>query len=205
MSKERTIRITTERPARAGSRQTGMGSATKTETVRGSGVYPASGPWPKGKARLQQQASWGQGSRGAAGYEGSGRSGLDRQGEELKGASVRQGEGEQIPSRSWRKFLDDFSQDHESWMAEMQVIPAGGEERCRVEVRDLPLVGVSIDSNRPGDRRVVVSLGERDEDHLNHIIPSVSAIHLDEKGQRLLIDSDSGSRTVLRWSNPPQL
>ena len=33
-------------------------SSKKREDVRGSGVYPASGPWPKGKAEIRAPADW---------------------------------------------------------------------------------------------------------------------------------------------------
>ena len=50
------------------------GGAGRREDVRGSGVYPASGPWPEGDATFRGEASWGQGERGAAGYEDHGTS-----------------------------------------------------------------------------------------------------------------------------------
>ncbi len=57
-------------------RESGMpgGGAGRREEVSGSGVYPASGPEPPENAPYQGMASWGQGERGAAGYEDSGRS-----------------------------------------------------------------------------------------------------------------------------------
>lgn len=47
-----------------------------TDVVGSSGVYPMSGPHPKGEAPLVWPASWGQGERGAAGYEDHGESEL---------------------------------------------------------------------------------------------------------------------------------
>ncbi|HLI83718.1 MAG TPA: CBS domain-containing protein [Bryobacteraceae bacterium] len=44
------------------------------DEVKGSGVYPMSGPHPPGDAPVVGQAEWGQGSRGAAGYEDHGES-----------------------------------------------------------------------------------------------------------------------------------
>lgn len=48
----------------------------RTDVVGSSGVYPMSGPHPKGEAPLVWPASWGQGERGAAGYEDHGESEL---------------------------------------------------------------------------------------------------------------------------------
>src|SRR5262245_52096336 len=52
------------------------GGVGRREDVRGSGVYPASGPWPEGDAPFRGMAEWGQGERGAAGYEDHGESEL---------------------------------------------------------------------------------------------------------------------------------
>ncbi|RIK42452.1 MAG: hypothetical protein DCC55_08775 [Chloroflexi bacterium] len=60
-------------------RESGMpgGGQGRVEDVRGSGVYPASGPRPAGgDAPFRGMASWGQGERGAAGYENHGESEL---------------------------------------------------------------------------------------------------------------------------------
>ena len=46
----------------------------RREDVRGSGVYPASGPWPRGNADVEGMAEWGQGERGAKGYYDHGES-----------------------------------------------------------------------------------------------------------------------------------
>ena len=48
------------------------GGVGRREDVRGSGVYPASGPLPEGDAPYHGEASWGQGERGAEGYEDHG-------------------------------------------------------------------------------------------------------------------------------------
>lgn len=65
--------------------QPGGGGGRKDEVGR-SGVYPASGPYPEGNAEFRGQTSWGQGERGAAGYEDHGSSGLSYQGGQVLGA-----------------------------------------------------------------------------------------------------------------------
>ncbi|MGE5138271.1 MAG: hypothetical protein ACM3JD_02310 [Rudaea sp.] len=52
------------------------GGAGRVEQVRGSGVYPASGPLPEENAPYKGEESWGQGQRGEAGYGDSGDSEL---------------------------------------------------------------------------------------------------------------------------------
>ncbi len=57
-----------------GSGMPGDGKGRRDEVGK-SGVYPASGPLPDDpNARYQGEASWGQGDRGAAGYQDSGTS-----------------------------------------------------------------------------------------------------------------------------------
>ena len=81
----------------------------------------------------------------------------------------------------------------------------GAAERSSLEVRNLPLVGVSMDSNEPSDRRVVVMLGNTAEDHLSHSIAAVRKIRLDEDDCTLQIESENGGTTVLKWSAPPRM
>lgn len=53
------------------------GGAGRRDEVGGSGVYPMSGGIPEGKhPELRTPAAWGQGDRGAEGYEDSGGSEL---------------------------------------------------------------------------------------------------------------------------------
>jgi hypothetical protein len=52
------------------------GGAGRKDEVGRSGVYPASGPHPTGPAEIKTMAAWGQGQRGAAGYEDAGSSEL---------------------------------------------------------------------------------------------------------------------------------
>lgn len=70
-----------------GRNESGMpgGGQGRTDEVGGSGVYPASGPMPQGNAPVQGEASWGQGDRGAAGYQDSGSSELNMPNQQDKG------------------------------------------------------------------------------------------------------------------------
>ncbi len=52
------------------------GDAGRRDDVRGSGVYPLSGPQPPGNPPIIPEPAWGQGDRGSAGYAESGGSGV---------------------------------------------------------------------------------------------------------------------------------
>ena len=60
-------------------RESGLpgGGGGRRDEVGSSGVYPMSGPHPKGNPPIVTPASWGQGKRGAAGYEDHGESELN--------------------------------------------------------------------------------------------------------------------------------
>jgi len=60
-------------------RDSGMpgGGQGRTDKVGDSGVYPASGPWPAGDAPFRGMGEWGQGERGASGYQEHGDSELN--------------------------------------------------------------------------------------------------------------------------------
>lgn len=57
-------------------RESGLpgGGAGRVDEVGGSGVYPMSGPHPSGNAPIIPEPAWGQGQRGALGYEDHGES-----------------------------------------------------------------------------------------------------------------------------------
>lgn len=61
------------------------GGAGRKDEVGRSGVYPMSGPHPPGDAEIRTQPAWGQGERGAAGYEDHGASALSYVGGQVLG------------------------------------------------------------------------------------------------------------------------
>jgi hypothetical protein len=73
--REREMSQSAERPGNQ-KRESGVpgGGQGRIDEVGKSGVYPASGPLPSSDAEVQGMASWGQGERGAAGYEDHGES-----------------------------------------------------------------------------------------------------------------------------------
>jgi CBS domain-containing protein len=64
--------------SRRKARESGLpgGGAGRKDEVGKSGVYPMSGPHPAGDAPIVTEPAWGQGERGAAGYEDHGASEL---------------------------------------------------------------------------------------------------------------------------------
>lgn len=82
---ERSKKETTNAASRRESGRPGGGAGRRDE-VGGSGVFPASAGNAPADAEIRTPMAWGQGERGAAGYEDSGRSELHFTEEELRAA-----------------------------------------------------------------------------------------------------------------------
>ena len=193
--------------------QPGGGAGRKDEVGR-SGVYPVSGPHPQGNAEIKGQASWGQGERGAAGYEDHGGSELTFEGGELLGgfnigpggepqpsAPANRGEVD-VPHDQWQAFLDGFSRQHMNWLATVEVTTPMAR---LISVKERRLKGVSFDQDN-GHERVYVQIGGTAEEHMAHPVERPTRITIKETQegahQGLEIASSDGSITSIRFRSP---
>ena len=193
--------------------QPGGGAGRKDEVGR-SGVYPMSGPHPRGNAEIRGQASWGQGERGAAGYEDHGGSELSFEGGELLGgfnigpggepqphAPVNTGEVD-VPHDQWQAFLDGFSGEHMNWLATVEVADPMGR---LILVKERRLKGVSFDQGS-GHERAYVQIGSTPEEHMTHTVerPTRITIQQTQTGAHkgLEVASADGSITLIRFRSP---
>lgn len=124
-------------------RESGLpgGGAGRKDEVKGSGVYPASGPYPAGNAEFHGQASWGQGERGAAGYEDHGTSEL---------------------SYAAGQLLGGYSSENKSPQAVSVQIPAGemileGNLNIPEDIRGIVLFAHGSGSSRHSPRNQYVA------------------------------------------------
>lgn len=191
------------------------GGQGRRDDVGRSGVYPMSGPHPAGNAPIRTEAAWGQGERGAAGYEDHGSSELT-----YEGGQGREGGGEQmpqagpgpeaarggrreIPRGEWLSFLDGFSRQHEGWLVTLEVPEEQG--RSEVEAKDLKLEGITPEHSE-GHDRISIALGMEPDDHLTHFVSDPRRLMFmeDEGGGHigLQIEAADGSRTVVRFRRP---
>jgi hypothetical protein len=110
-----------------------------------------------------------------------------------------------IPRDHWREELDSFSRSHEGWIARVAVNEPGGRER--IEAQDLPLQGVSVDSNTSA-AAVAVMVGTAPGDHITHEISGASEIAIDQAEgggtSALRIMSSDGSTTTVALRSPEQ-
>ncbi|HLK34332.1 MAG TPA: DUF5335 family protein [Terriglobales bacterium] len=191
------------------------GGEGRRDEVGRSGVYPMSGPHPPGDAPIRTEAAWGQGERGAAGYEDHGSSELTYEGGQVLGgysggedASAVAGSGPQhqsreIPRGEWLSFLDGFSRQHERWLVSMEVEGRGSV--TGVEAENLQLEGITPEHSE-GHDRISIALGRSPDDHLTHFVSDPKRLLFLEGGSGghggLEIEAADGSRTVIRFRGP---
>lgn len=197
-------------------RESGLpgGGQGRRDEVGHSGVYPMSGPHPEGDAEIKGQAAWGQGERGAAGYEDHGTSELTYTGGQVLGAISDSVEGpSRIPDadkntdivntdivqEQWVSFLDSFSREHQGWLATIEVVSSSGRI---VVAHGRALKGISIDQTH--DRqRVYIHVGDSPDEHVTHTVDAPTGLRFKQiEGGRhagLEIRSSDGTTSVIRF------
>lgn len=192
------------------------GGQGRRDDVGRSGVYPMSGPHPAGNAPIRTEGAWGQGERGAAGYEDDGSSELSYEGGQGSGGPAGEqarkagpgpeparGSGREIPRGEWLSFLDGFSRQHEGWLVTLEVPEEQG--RSEVEAQDLKLEGITPEHSE-GHDRISIALGKEPDDHLTHFVSDpIRLTFMEEEGGGhlgLQIEAADGSRTVVRFRGP---
>ncbi len=193
-------------------RETGEpgGGAGRKDEVGRSGVYPMSGPHPSGPAEIKEQTSWGQGERGAAGYEDHGGSELTFEGGQVLGGFDTGSGGEpqrqpsdigdfEVAQKEWVAFFDGFSRQHMDWLVTVETVSSSGR---LIAVVERPLKGVSID--RVGsNERAYVQVGDRPEGQMTHTIDRPTRVTFKQlpsgEHQGLEIAAADGTVTVVRF------
>lgn len=186
------------------------GGAGRKDEVGASGVYPMSGPHPPGPAEIKEQASWGQGERGAAGYEDHGGSELTLEGGQLLGG-LDTGAGSEpqdqppevgdveVAHSQWAEFFDSFSRQHMDWLVAVESISPAGK---LIAVEELPLLAVGVDTS-DAQERVYVQVGTGLEEHITRTIdePAKVIFKRSQGGahQGLEIVSADGTTTVVHF------
>ena len=106
-----------------------------------------------------------------------------------------------IAPDSWTAELDSFSRQHEGWLVSIKTRTSDGA--VAVQVRDLPLQGVSPVSRESND--IAVTVGDA-HSHLTHDVHDVVALHMELTGERaeraLVIDAKDGSSTSIEFRSP---
>ena len=186
------------RPRPRAARSPGAG---RREVVRGSGIYPASGPLPPGRAKVIPAGALGhtkstpasRGSRAALARTLPKRAATHRA---VAARPIRY--PHDVPRAEWEDFLNDFSTEHDGWESEIKVsLP---NQSARFESRGLPLEGVSIDY-KAKECITAVSAGTERADHIQRLVPRTTRITEINKDSLEIAAADR-TRTLLRCRKP---
>jgi hypothetical protein len=120
----------------------------------------------------------------------------------MKGEMVM--ETREIPRNEWTSFFNVFNQQHEGWLATVEVF--GPEIGAQEEARDLPLEGVTFASGGSESEAIAISLGKTPEDHVSHTIVKPEHIWVELNAElvnaALEIESADDTRTLMRFRSP---
>jgi hypothetical protein len=111
---------------------------------------------------------------------------------------------QEISKGDWIVFFDTFSQQHEGWLATLELFdPDVGAQEL---VHQLPLEGVSVSSEAHDLEDIAIDFGGPSEDHISHVIRGVTQVWLEKTAEgadaSLEIESADKSKTLLRFRSP---
>lgn len=124
-------------------------AANRKDYVGKSGVYPMSGPLPPGNARIRGQMEWGQGTRGAAGYEDHGGSELYFESGNLLGgfdaneaypALSGEPRSRTVCAPEWMAFSKWLTHTFNGLVSTLELVDPDGNNV--IEVRERPFAGL---------------------------------------------------------------
>jgi hypothetical protein len=105
-----------------------------------------------------------------------------------------------IARDEWTAFFETFSNRHQGWLVTIEVF--GSDIGAQVEAHDLPLQGITAESNRSNGELISIIVGDTPDNHVTHTIaaPTHVALKRTEQGADEAIEIESEDRaTLLRF------
>ncbi len=110
---------------------------------------------------------------------------------------------QEIPREQWGSFFNTFSQQHEGWLATLELFSP--EIGAQEEAHELTFEGISVNSDEGERETVIISLAQTTEDHLTHTIDQPTRVWLQQTTEgadaSVEIEADD-SKTLLRFRSP---
>lgn len=107
----------------------------------------------------------------------------------------------EIPRDEWRSFFENFSRQHEGWLATLEVIVQ--ELDVQHEPRKFPLKAISLTPTVDKSTAIAIDLGKSPEDHVKHAVIEPTHVWLiktpEGANAALKIESADNTKTVLRF------
>jgi hypothetical protein len=109
----------------------------------------------------------------------------------------------EIPRSEWVRFCNDYSRQHEGWLATVQV--RGGNVGEHVEARSLPLRGISFEEKGTEKGDLAIFLSQSPGTDETHNISRPTHLRIDQDGgmdRGLEVEAQDGTTTSIRFVNP---
>lgn len=111
---------------------------------------------------------------------------------------------QEIPHEQWNSFFDSFSQEHQGWLATLELFST--EMGAQEEAHELPFEGISLSTESAQTESVVISLAQTTRDHVSHKIDQPTHVWLQQTPEgadaSLEIEADDSSKTLLSFRSP---
>ena len=181
----------------------GGGAGRRDETGR-TPVFPVSASeGAKPEARVQSERAFGQGERGAAGYQDAGSSEISNFGQGIVagGADTNSGgqgsinETRTVGRAEWLGFFDNFSRQYAGVPTTVEILGERPSQALRAVT--LPFAGITADL-KDGEDLISVILGDRPQDHFTHNVNAPSRVTFSPQNGVLEIEASDGMTTRLR-------
>jgi hypothetical protein len=108
----------------------------------------------------------------------------------------------EIARNDWPKALDAFNGVHQGWLVSLDILSA--ELGAQPEVKDLPLIGITVEPD--DEAAVMVAVGRSPADHITHSIHAPVHIWLERTDAgadaALQIESMDGTKAIVRLKTP---
>ena len=110
----------------------------------------------------------------------------------------------EIPRTEWPKFFDNFSRQHDGWLATLEIFAT--DIGAQVEERELAFEGIVDEWDDASGNQIIIMMGAKPDDHITHSItrPTFVSLELTDEGAdaALAIKSDDGTTALLRFRSP---
>jgi len=110
-----------------------------------------------------------------------------------------------VPNEQWSDYVNRFSNDHQGWCATVELLDhVNGPQKL---AEDLPLVGLSFDSKGSRACSMEITVGDRPEASIHHVIDSPRSIcEFDQDGGDvdLQIEPSDGPKVLVHLHDSRQ-
>ena len=112
---------------------------------------------------------------------------------------------QQVPNYEWKRFFDEFSRQHQAWLVTVEM--QGRDIGHQVQVRNLPLEGITVEPNEMGEDEITIISGSQPDAHISHTITSPRHVWLkqNDEGADEVVEIESFAGITLVGFHPTAL